>query len=183
MYAITYQPSGARRTSAEIVADLSKIGTKNIDTNPEVYREAFKHLCALERLGARSPRHAGEEIEILTAADSFVEKIARRGIQEGDTVRLYGYPGTFTAGPIVRPPFIFKVSAPRRGFTLEFNTPLSTVVEINGIPCPLQSCPLDMPAEDYPHAPTFDYDDGPKNYAKEILARWNRRREQQPAYA
>lgn len=98
-----------------------------------------------------------------------------RGLQPGDTVRLYAFPGVFVIGE----PFI--ASAGYNGIYVRRPTgrhcdgfPISprSVVEINGRPVPLMSCPIDKPAADYPHTPQFDYDDGPQERAAEVLEAW-----------
>lgn len=99
-------------------------------------------------------------------------------VQPGDTVRLYGYPGTFLVEA-------FHFSTYREnGFMavhsdspeLRFPASEFSVVERNGAPLPLLSAPLVPPADDYPHEPTFDYNDGPPRLARHALKIWRERK-------
>lgn len=93
-------------------------------------------------------------------------------VQIGDVVRLYGYRGHFEVMPTTtgRPDAFYasSLSKPNCGWSaLE-----CSVVEINGQPVPLLSCPIAMPADDYPHEPQFAYIDGPEDNGHHILAKW-----------
>jgi hypothetical protein len=100
-------------------------------------------------------------------------------VRTGDVVRIYGYPGTFTAYgdttprtaavPTIR---VYRNDPQRDAVTMS----LSSVVEINGTPVPLLSCPIAAPAADYPHEPLFDYDDGPEGNAVAAARAWRNRR-------
>lgn len=94
-----------------------------------------------------------------------------------DIVRLYGFPGTFVCVPhhsaiygedgcyVYRP-------YPDGGQGIGFPASQRSIVEVNGVPCPLLSAPLAPPAKDYPHVPQFDYDDGPQELGQEALRYW-----------
>lgn len=104
--------------------------------------------------------------------------MAKREVKVGDVVRLYGYPGTFVVGQ----------DAPWRVYGEEgcfvsradglggFATSVRNIVEVNGVPVPLLTAPIAPPAEDYPHEPQFDYDDGPASLGEEALRIWRERR-------
>lgn len=92
-----------------------------------------------------------------------------RGIQVGDVVRLYGYPGTFVVATSTSKPYDFIVEKGR----LAFGALAASVVEINGQPVPMLSCPIAPPASDYPHEPRFDYTDGPAFLAEDAISRWH----------
>lgn len=79
------------------------------------------------------------------------------------TVRLYGFPGTYPLEIHQGRPY-----ATRNGQLL-FPVSLASIVELNGQPTPLRSCPLVPPASDYPHKPMFEYDDGPQEYCLPYL--------------
>ena len=98
----------------------------------------------------------------------------------GRVIRLYGYPGQFMASrpdwPHHRGPYRvgeFYATPLGKSEFCGFTMFCYSVVEIDGIPQPLRSCPIAMPAADYPHTPMFDYDDGPQENAREILAKWS----------
>lgn len=97
----------------------------------------------------------------------------------GDTIRLYGYPGVFTVCEPTKP--IVPASFPQIGVARDgkhlWNSNERVVVEHNGQPLPLRSCPIVAPAYDYPHKPEFDYTDGPKARGLEALSCWLRMRE------
>lgn len=93
----------------------------------------------------------------------------------GDTVRLYAIPGTFSVCSVQDDRAIPLITVERDGERL-FDSPQSSVVEHNGHPMPLRSCPLTHPALDYPHEPTFDYSDGPQLYAEDAMHIWRQLR-------
>lgn len=103
-----------------------------------------------------------------------------RGIKIGDTVRLYAYPGTFVVDDLKKPAGSTSTHdffAIPSGKTLMqgFGASYRSVVELNGKPMPLMSAPLAPPASDYPHEPTFDYDDGPQELGEDALEIWRDR--------
>jgi hypothetical protein len=72
----------------------------------------------------------------------------------GATVRLYGYPGTYTLGPTTALQYNWHASPmghPSRGFPVLD----ASIVEVDGQPVPLISWPIAPPASDYPHGPTM----------------------------
>lgn len=90
----------------------------------------------------------------------------------GDTVRTYGIEGTFTVDRLeARNGWIMLRL--KRG-RCEFPVPVRSIVEVNGKPVPLRSAPIAPPASDYPHEPTFDYDDGPQELQEEAVALWKK---------
>jgi hypothetical protein len=95
----------------------------------------------------------------------------------GDTIRIYAYPGTFEVTRIVDNPGSkhaeHKIFVGRDGMEL-FWTIDSSIVEVNGVPYPLNSCPLNAPASDYPHTPMFEYTDGPFDNAGWALQQWGK---------
>lgn len=93
----------------------------------------------------------------------------------GDVVRLYGYPGQFTVMPFT-PKYESRDEQVGVGRDGEFLFPAltSSIVEINGAPVPMRSCPISHPASDYPHVPEFDYDDGPAGNAVDAVRAWRR---------
>ena len=93
----------------------------------------------------------------------------QRGIQIGDSVRLYGYPGTFVVEAETCGPYEFIVAKGR----LSFGALSASVVEINGQPVPMLSCPIAPPASDYPHEPRFDYVDGPAASGERVIDAWH----------
>lgn len=107
----------------------------------------------------------------------------REQIKPGDIVRLYGFPGTFTARELRRdmPALwleLYDFHAERfneQGYKCGWPTSVKSIVEINGEPCPLLACPITLPAEDYPHKPTFCYDDGPAENAERICRLWTQK--------
>ena len=93
-------------------------------------------------------------------------------VKTSDVVRLYGYPGTFHVICAIIEGKFWALP-----FNLEHGGWLATdssVVEINGQPVPLLSCPIMPPAGDYPHEPQFEYSDGPPENAAEALKLWKR---------
>lgn len=97
-------------------------------------------------------------------------------ISVGDTIRLYGYPGVFQAGAVgIGAMGIEFVPVYRQGVCL-WKSPVSSVVEVNGVACPMRSCPICDIADDYPHEPTFDYTDGPQENAVLYINLWNSRK-------
>jgi hypothetical protein len=98
--------------------------------------------------------------------------IALRG-KPGSIVRVYGFPGLFRLAHTSRTPWDWLAwpigAEPFNGFGVSDKS----LVEVDGNPCPLQSCPLAPPAPDYPHAPTYDYDDGPADCATWALKQWH----------
>jgi hypothetical protein len=90
----------------------------------------------------------------------------------GAIVRLYGFPGTFR---IIRPYttgydwLVSRDGAPEHS---SFPTCDASIVEIDGAPVPLRSAPLSPPAPDYPHTPTFNFNDGPQSLATHTISLW-----------
>ena len=70
---------------------------------------------------------------------------------EGDTIRLYGYSGTFVVVGVYSKPLgeFVGVTRSRNGGRELFQQHESSIVEVNGEPKPLQSCPIAPPALDY----------------------------------
>jgi len=85
----------------------------------------------------------------------------------GDVVRWYGCCGVFDVSKIEGG----KVFVARDGKEL-FWIVDSSIVEVNGIPFPLNSCPIVPPAEDYPHEPKFEYNDGPAGNGEWAYKQW-----------
>ena len=94
---------------------------------------------------------------------------------EGDTIRLYGYSGTFVVVGVYSKPLgeFVGVTRSRNGGRELFQQHESSIVEVNGEPKPLQSCPIAPPALDYPHVPQFEYNDGPAHIAEELVKEWH----------
>lgn len=105
----------------------------------------------------------------------------RYNMPVGTTCRIFGYPGTweylgFHDKIDNRERHMFrKWQSETRDLEIPFL--LESVVEINGEPVPMLSCPIAYPALDYPHKPLFDYNDGPKENAAEAVKFWEERRE------
>jgi len=71
----------------------------------------------------------------------------------GDTVRLYGYLGTFKLVAENKPPYDWLVESVRTGGRCTVMAGI--VVEVNGRRTPLVSLPIVPPAEDWPYATTL----------------------------
>jgi len=103
----------------------------------------------------------------------------------GATVRLYGYPGLFKleslpdteAARLQRGIYDFYAVSNGKSHFSGFGVLDSSIVEINGDPVPLLSCPMAPPAWDYPHYPEFDYQDGPQARGAEAAQAWQAREE------
>jgi hypothetical protein len=95
----------------------------------------------------------------------------------GDVVRLYGAPGLFRVDPYHGDLYDF-LAVSTRDERRRFRAVECDIVEIEGRPVPCLGAPLAPVADDYPHEPTFQYTDGPRALAEEVLREWRQRREQ-----
>jgi hypothetical protein len=100
--------------------------------------------------------------------------------KSGDIIRLYGYPGTFLAASTTSASYDLWAMPIRDGLARPGGFPAldASLVEINGQPVPCLSCPIAPPAEDYPHMPLFEYDDGPEENSREAINAWIAARKQ-----
>ena len=85
------------------------------------------------------------------------------------TVSLSGSMGNKALLVIDGAPRTLAAGAAHNGVKLVSVNANDAVVEINGTPVPLMSGPLVPPAEDYPHHPRFDYQDGPDSLGVSAL--------------
>lgn len=93
-------------------------------------------------------------------------------IAKGDIVRLYGYRGLFRVASEPRLDGVVFNAESVNDSRIWFSAQSASVVERNGEPLPLLSCPIDYPASDYPHLPMFDYSDGPQRNGQDAIDHW-----------
>ena len=93
---------------------------------------------------------------------------ARFAIYKGNQDGFRVTPATSRFHDFRAVPLMETDEGPMRGFSVVE----ASIVEINGDPVPVLSAPLCPPADDYPYAPTFDYNDGPQALAEDALRKW-----------
>ena len=99
------------------------------------------------------------------------ESHVRGRVKAGDRIRLYGFKGIFVVSVTTNDLYDFHAtheSGP------DWPALDDSVVEINGVPVPMLSCPIAPPASDYPHIPLFDYSDGPQAFGKAAVETWGK---------